>query len=76
MWEGRPIDFINGWPIFENDSGNTGISMSTSMIMNCNSPKLTSKENHTSSLQRPRRNEREKASCIPDQLSDPVRLII
>uniref|UniRef100_A0AAF5Q0W3 Uncharacterized protein n=2 Tax=Wuchereria bancrofti TaxID=6293 RepID=A0AAF5Q0W3_WUCBA len=71
MWEGRPIDFINGWPIFENDSGNTGISMSTSMIMNCNSPKLTSKENHTSSLQRPRRNEREKASCIPDQLSDP-----
>ncbi|KAK6105611.1 PDZ domain (Also known as DHR or GLGF) family protein [Brugia pahangi] len=71
MWEGRPIDFINGWPIFGNDNDNTGISMSTSMIMNCNSPKLISKENHTNSLQHPRRSERDKASCKPDQLSDP-----
>ncbi|EFO28084.2 hypothetical protein LOAG_00396 [Loa loa] len=72
MWEGRPIDSINGWPIFENGASSTGISMSTSMVMNCSSPKLSSKENHTNSLQHPRYSERNKVSHLSDEMSDQV----
>lgn len=76
MWEGRPIDSINGWPIFENGIDNTGISMSTSMIMNCSSPKLSSKENHTNSLQYPRysNSDRNKTFRILDEMSDQVMI--
>ncbi|VDM98338.1 unnamed protein product, partial [Onchocerca ochengi] len=72
MWEGQPIDSINGWPIFENVSSNAGISMSTSMVMNCNSPKLSTKENYTNSLQHSRNSDRNKAIRLSDEMSDQV----
>ncbi|VDK86238.1 unnamed protein product [Litomosoides sigmodontis] len=75
MWEGRPIDSVNGWPIFQNGiGGSSGVSMSTSMIMNfCSSPKLSNKENHTNSLQYRRYcSERNKAIRISDEMSDQV----
>lgn len=75
MWEGRPIDSVNGWPIFENGIGSGGISMSTSMIMNCSSSKLSNKENHTNSLQYQRYSERNKAIRISDEMSDQVIVI-
>uniref|UniRef100_A0A915PP46 Neprosin activation peptide domain-containing protein n=1 Tax=Setaria digitata TaxID=48799 RepID=A0A915PP46_9BILA len=68
MWEGRPIDCINGWPIFEN--GSSGISMSTSMVMSCSSPKLSAKENHTNSLQHRRYSENIKVSRLSDDMPD------
>ncbi|VDO60224.1 unnamed protein product [Onchocerca flexuosa] len=74
MWEGQPIDSINGWPIFENVGGNAGISMSTSMVMNCNSPKLSAKENFTNSLQHRRYSDRNKASRLSDEMPDQVMI--
>ncbi|CAG9539267.1 unnamed protein product [Cercopithifilaria johnstoni] len=77
MWEGRPIDSISGWPIFENGvDSSTGISMSSSTVMSCgNSPKLSSKESHTNSLQYPQHNERNRVFPISDELSDQVIIV-
>uniref|UniRef100_A0A0R3RKJ5 Uncharacterized protein n=1 Tax=Elaeophora elaphi TaxID=1147741 RepID=A0A0R3RKJ5_9BILA len=77
MWEGRPIDSINGWPIFENGESSVGIPMSTSLVMNCSSsPKFSTKENHTNSLQHLRYTERNKTLRISDETSDQVKLSI
>ncbi|VDN38265.1 unnamed protein product [Gongylonema pulchrum] len=65
MWEGRPIDSTNGWPIFEKGGA---ACVSTSMVVSSSLPKLTNKENHINSLQHRRYSEQDQAFCAPDEM--------